>query len=120
VRGAVGSDPLTGRPSLPTTEREFQDAVIELARLFGWRVAHFRTARTNRGWRTPVEADGAGFPDCVLVRRPRLIFAELKSEKGRVGEAQWGWLRALSACSAETYLWRPSDWPQIEEVLKRR
>ena len=45
------------------SERELQDAVIQLARLLGWRVAHFRPAMTTRGWRTPVSADGAGFPD---------------------------------------------------------
>jgi hypothetical protein len=45
------------------SEAAFTDAVIELARLGGWRVAHFRPARTASGWRTPVQGDGAGFPD---------------------------------------------------------
>lgn len=51
------------RPSI--SEAELQSAVIELARTLGYRVAHFRAARTAQGWRTPVEADGAGFPDLV-------------------------------------------------------
>jgi hypothetical protein len=58
------------------SERDFQAAVLEAARVFGWHVAHFRPARTAHGWRTPVAADGAGFPDIVaswrrLLRRPR-------------------------------------------------
>jgi hypothetical protein len=52
----------------PPTEREFQRQVIDLARLLGWRCAHFRPGRTARGWRTPVQADGAGFPDLQPVR----------------------------------------------------
>ena len=60
------------------TEREFQRAVVELARLMGWRVHHTRPALTRAGeWRTPIQGD-AGFPDLVLCRPPRLILAELK------------------------------------------
>lgn len=65
-----------------TTEAMFQIEIIELARILGWRVAHFRPAQTRHGWRTPVAADGKGFPDLVLVRE-RVIYAELK-----VGTAQ--------------------------------
>ncbi|WP_346927547.1 hypothetical protein, partial [uncultured Arthrobacter sp.] len=77
------------------SERELQDAVIELARLLGWRVAHFRPARVRRGGReiyeTPVAADGKGWPDLVLVRGSRLIFAEMKSGTGRLSDAQIAW-----------------------------
>jgi hypothetical protein len=55
---------------------------------YGWRAAHFRPARTAKGWRTPVAADGAGFPDLVLVRRTRIVAAELKS--GRVTRTACG------------------------------
>ena len=69
--------------------------VVDVARLSGWRVAHFRAARTAQGWRTPVTADGDGWPDLVLVRPPRLIFAELKSETGKVKPHQSKWLDVL-------------------------
>ena len=69
------------------TETELQAAVIEVAHLFGWRCAHFRPAMTKHGWRTPVAADGAGWPDLLLCRE-RTIAVELKSAKGRLSLEQ--------------------------------
>jgi hypothetical protein len=103
------------------TEAELQDAVIEMAHLFGWRVAHFRPARTANGWRTPVAADGAGWPDLTLVRE-RIFFAELKSDRGTMHREQLDWLVALGKAGAEHHVWRPSEWNsgEIEAVLRRR
>jgi hypothetical protein len=125
------------------TEAELQHAVIEYARLFGWTVAHFRVAQTKRGWRTPVAADGAGFPDLVLVRGPRLIFAELKSASGRLRDEQEHWIRRLGTVAdavdqavadsalrdydfdeppaVEVHEWRPDDWlsGRIDQALGR-
>ena len=55
------------------TEKELDAAVGKLCRLYGWRRYH-----TYRSKHSP-----AGFPDEVLLRPPRLVFAELKSEKGK-------------------------------------
>lgn len=101
------------------TEAEWQKQVIDLARLFGWKVAHFRPAQTTKGWRTPVAADGAGWPDLVLVR-DRIVAAELKREGGKVAADQQEWLDALQAAGAETHVWRPSDLDTVAEVLRRR
>ena len=99
-------------------EASFQAVVVETARLAGWRVAHFRAAKTSKGWRTPVTADGAGWPDLVLVRPPRLIFAELKSETGEVRANQTKWLDVLRLLpQAEVFVWRPSDWDSLVEIL---
>jgi hypothetical protein len=100
------------------TEAYFQRAVIEAAQLLGWRVAHFRPARTRRGWRTPIAADGAGFPDLIAVRGSRLIAAELKSDRGRLRPEQAHWLEALAAAGAEAHTWRPADWAAIAKVLR--
>ncbi len=102
------------------SEAEFQTQVIQLARLLGWRVYHSRPAQYRDGhWHTPLQGD-AGLPDLILCKPPRLIFAELKSERGRVRAEQQAWLDALRQCAGvEVYLWRPSDWASIVETLKR-
>lgn len=105
-------------PDLQLTEQQFQDQVVDLARLLGYRVAHFRPARTEKGWRTPVAADGAGWPDLVLAKAGRLIFAELKSQRGRLSDDQHAWLDALRAAGAEAYVWRPSQFDDIETTLR--
>lgn len=105
------------------SERELQDTVIEMAQRLGWLVAHFRPAKTEKGWRTPVEADGKGFPDLVLVRVDpnggRVIFAELKREGEKPNADQRMWLGTLKGCrGVETFVWRPSDLDAIEEALR--
>jgi hypothetical protein len=104
-----------GRPKL--SERDFQRQVIEVAQLHGWLVAHFRPALTSKGWRTPVEADGAGFPDLVLIQAGRLIVAELKAEGKSPSLPQLAWLEAFQRAGVETYIWRPSDFDAITETL---
>lgn len=104
------------------SERQLEDAVIECARLLGWRVTHFRPAVLPSGkWATHLSGD-MGFPDLVLARRGRLAFVELKSETGRPSVAQIVWLNVLSSFDgADVCLWRPSDWTSgaIERGLGR-
>lgn len=100
------------------SEAELQTAVLELAKLFNWRSAHFRPARTARGWRTAVSGDGKGFPDVVLLRPPRRIIAELKAAKGKLTAEQEAWLDDWRAVGAEVYVWRPGDLPAIAEILR--
>jgi hypothetical protein len=50
------------------TERDWQRQVTDAAELYGWQWAHFRPARTERGWRTPVSGPlGAGFPQVLEI-----------------------------------------------------
>lgn len=102
------------RPKM--SEEEFLGQVLELAKLFGWGVAHFRPAKTSKGWRTAVQGDGKGFPDLVLVQK-RVIFAELKSEGGKMSSEQVEWSDWLQDANAEWYCWRPSDWEEIKILL---
>ena len=104
------------------TEDAFLRQVIELAKLRHWLIHHCRPARTKKGWATPIQGD-AGFPDLVLVREGRLLFVELKAQKGRVTPDQRIWLALLKDQAGfhqgtGVYLWKPSDWAQIEEVLR--
>ena len=112
------------RKTLKVNENDFQQQVIELAQYLGYRVAHFRGVRVQRKddsvyYQTPVQADGAGWPDLVLVRRSRIVYAELKSETGRLSPEQDEWLEALAAAGGECWVWRPSDWQEIQDVLTR-
>lgn len=91
------------------TERSFMAQVIRYAELMGWRAYHTFDSRRS----------AAGFPDCVFVRRPRCVFIETKAERGRLTDDQRAWLAELRACGQEVYLFRPSDWREVEEVLKR-
>lgn len=90
-------------------EHELQRAVVEAARLLGWRVAHFRPAQTKHGWRTPVSADGKGFPDLVLAR-DRLLFVELKIHGRKRTAEQERWAEWLQAAGAEYHQWTDHDW----------
>lgn len=105
------------------TEGEFTAQVIALAKLCGWTTAHFRPARTGAGgWRTAVQGDGKGFPDLVLVKPPRLVFAELKVRPNRLDPAQLLWLEKLMGVAGASpglgyFVWFPEDWSDIERVL---
>lgn len=101
------------------TEAAFTRQVLEFARLHGWRSAHFRPGRTNRGWRTAVSGDGVGFPDLILVRRGVLVVAELKVGDNTLSVEQGEWLRAFENCPppVQAFVWFPDDWPEIERVL---
>lgn len=104
------------------SERDLQRTIIATARYLGWRCAHFGRAMTRSGeWVTPTQADGAGFPDLVLVRE-RVVYVELKSAKGRLSPRQREWMQALVAAGQEVYVWRASDWNEgtIERVLQRK
>lgn len=108
------------------SEAQLQDCVIEMAQRFGWKIHHGRPGMNRRGeWMTPIQGD-AGFPDLIMARAGRTLAVELKSEKGRVADAQYDWLKVLDETTVSAYLWRPRDWfPQnasaqslIERVLR--
>jgi hypothetical protein len=101
------------------TEAQFQTWVIDYAKLKGWKVAHFRPAKTDKGWRTAVEGD-AGFFDCVFARNGVTIIAELKSESGKLSPEQQEWYDAMQGDGVATtmvFVWKPSDRPDIERIL---
>lgn len=100
------------------TERQLQNAIVKWAALRGWLVYHTYDSRRSE----------KGFPDLCMVRPPRLVFAELKSARGKVTEEQKHWLDNLAATSLqiahnaywlpEVYLWRPDDLDDALEVLR--
>lgn len=126
------------------SEAEFQKQVIDLAKLYGWRIMHARPARTAKGWRTPLQGH-KGFPDLVLARVGYTIIAELKTDKAWLDPEQREWLidlgigDILKATQPVTShvaqlltqqkllhestlklvtVWRPQDWQCLSEWLK--
>ena len=91
------------------TEEDLLTAVLNLAMTAGFRVCHFRPARTNRGWRTLVQGH-PGWPDLMMVKGKRFLVVELKGEKGVVSDDQRLWLADLLRAGIETHVWRPVDW----------
>lgn len=89
-------------------EADFQEQVVQLAELLGWVCWHDNDPRRN----------AAGFPDLVLVR-DRVIFAELKTQRGRLTGAQRVFLARLADAGAEVHVWRPGDWDAIHATLTR-
>lgn len=122
-----GIPPPTSPPEKPKkprglSEDEFQQQIIDYAHLRGWRVAHFRPAQLADGrWVTPVQADGKGFPDLLMIRGTRLLVAELKVGKNTVADDQWEWINAFRGVygNVECHIWHPSDWKVIEGELTR-
>lgn len=96
-------------------EDDLLTAVIDMAHLFGLTVAHFRPARVvdrrtgRETWRTPVQADGKGYPDLTIVGPGGVLFRELKSATGPTTPEQLAWLRNLRTAGADAGTWRPAD-----------
>ena len=94
-------------------EKDFQRRVEEYARLEGWHVYSVPDSR---------RVSLSGYPDLTMWRvlDKRLIFAELKREKGRLRPQQEVILEELRQLGvAEVYVWRPSNWNEILDTLRR-
>lgn len=100
-------------------ERDLQKAIINMARLLGWKVVHFAKAGYGGRSFTPREADTPGFPDLILVRE-RIVFVELKMDGAYLKPLQREWRDRLQAAGAEWYLWRSEDYREgrPEEILR--
>ena len=102
---------------IPQTEAEFQRTVTDLAESLGWDWMHVGRV----GKYAPNGAKGTlgkGWPDLLLVRGKRIIFAELKAQRADpLPEHQKRVLNVLLQ-AVECYVWRPSDLPMILEELQ--
>tara|TARA_Y100000310_G_C19948111_1_gene475613 strand:- start:156 stop:494 length:339 start_codon:yes stop_codon:yes gene_type:complete len=92
------------------SEEEFQQWIITAAVQIGWSRELIYHTRYSRG-------STKGFPDLVLCRPPRLIWAELKMPGKKLTEAQELWAWALKESGQEVYAWWPKDMDRILEVL---
>jgi hypothetical protein len=84
------------------SEAQFQQQVIDLAKLHGYTlIYHTHDSRRSQ----------PGFPDLVLVseQRGRALFRELKTDTGRVSPAQFSWISGMLMAKLNIGVWRPSD-----------
>jgi hypothetical protein len=105
------------------SEDDVDREVRRLAHVYQWRYYHsFLSIRSTKG-----------FPDLCLVRPPRVVFAELKRQGGKLTErrlvhdkrgyprwieGQEDWLRALARCpGVETYVWMPDSLGEVATIL---
>lgn len=89
------------------TEAEFQAAVIEAAERLGWLCFHWPNAIINPIW-----------PDLTLIKDGRVIFAELKAERGKLSPKQRERFQELAGAGMDVRVWRPSQWEWIEQTLR--
>lgn len=113
------------------SEKQWQAIVYGAAVAGGWLAYHTHDSRRS----------AAGFPDCVFVKDGRVIFVELKTEVGKLSPDQQVWLDKLAhvehvvsrvvrrlaekvgvtvekkSYPVQVYVWRPSDWPMICQIL---
>lgn len=83
------------------TEAELLSTVLAIAKRHGWLAYHTHDSRRSQ----------AGYPDLTLVHatRGRLLFRELKSQRGRLRPEQLTWLEAIYAVGQDVGVWRPMD-----------
>jgi hypothetical protein len=95
-------------------ETEFRNMVVKAAKLCGWKV-YF----TWNSIHSP-----AGYLDLTMLRSSELLVVELKTDKGVVTPSQQKWIDAwVLFCqhshNTHVYVWRPSQWDEIETILQR-
>lgn len=95
------SDP-SRRPSVP--EGDYQQTIIDLLRLNGWKVYHTHDSRRSE----------PGFPDLIAIKGGDLLALEIKSDRGRPTPAQLEWLEAFARVERVTSkLIYPKDWDVV-------
>lgn len=100
---------LTCQPNDPC-EKHFTAQVVELARLYSWRVYHtWNSIHSQSGW-----------PDLVLIRGTEMLCIELKRNGRKPTPAQEDWLNALQHVeTVNAFCWKPEHWSLIEAALGR-
>lgn len=103
------------------SEDDFIRLVISHAKGYGFKVAHFRPAKTARGWRTAVQGDGKGFPDLVGIRRSdgKSFAWELKVKNNPASEEQIEWLAFFFCVGFDARICRPRDWDSMMNFLEK-
>ena len=90
-------------------EKDWQRRVTDLCTFLGVKWFHSGDSRRD---------SCRGYPDLTLVGKHETIFVELKSQTGIMSADQREWREALEKTGRKFYLWRPSDWMEVQHVLR--
>jgi Holliday junction resolvase len=74
------------KPCFPRKESDIQRGIVQALLYAGWVVMHIPNQSTRGRQRWAGLMSGA--PDLVAVKRGRVVFLEVKTEKGKVSEKQ--------------------------------
>jgi VRR-NUC domain len=92
------------------TEKNFQEAIVDVAKLYGWLAFSIPDSRrcSEKGW-----------PDLALLHpaKHKFLVRELKLQRGVVSPDQHIWITGLQQSGIDAGVWRPSDWQDIVEKL---
>jgi len=115
------------------SEKDFQRTVLDLLHALKYKTYHpflsiasdpgFPDIVATRGvdddW--PFEEETRWIDDEPFIPEHtggRILFIELKTEKGQPTFEQWNWLRILQAMGYDAYLERPSDFEEMAVILR--
>ena len=92
-----------------SSEADFQNAIIKLAKQNGWLIYHTHDSRKSQ----------SGFPDLIMLKGNYMIVSELKSRTGKLSEAQAQWIKAFEGVKITNInIWKPgTDNDEIVEML---
>ena len=96
-------------------ETEWQKQVLKSAHQLGWQSMHI--GRTGKHQAVGAKGTlGKGWPDLVLIKGGRIIFAELKGDTGTISIEQRTVLGLLHQVG-ECHVWRPRDIGLVLDTL---
>lgn len=97
-------------PLTELSEKQWQKQIVDLAAQLGWRKTYhvYDSRRSHSGW-----------PDLVLLR-DRIVYVEVKTERGKLSDTQKDWLNAIVNAKGEAYVARPRDLEFLAYVLTAR
>ena len=101
------------------SEAEFQQQVTRLAENLGWHWMHVKT--TGKGQHFPIRGTlGKGWPDLFFCKAGKgFFFAELKNDRKMLTADQMKVHELLFDSGLTVYVWRPSMFAEITEILSR-
>jgi len=86
------------------SEKEFQQQVIDLAKLRGYEFVYHTWSSKH---------SPTGFPDLIMLKGKKMIVAELKVGKNQLSAEQYFWLCAFGEITKNVFVWYPEDWDEI-------